>query len=66
MSIVSQLCFADNLSPEELVIDKLLGYITMEMKDKPMRSRELTIFSTCLDPTPVFRLFLLQLLLSKR
>ncbi|KAL5009497.1 hypothetical protein ScPMuIL_011802, partial [Solemya velum] len=65
MAVVAQLCFADNLPPEENVIDKLLGYITMETKDRQIRSKDLTIFSTCLDPTPVFRLFLLQLLFSK-
>ncbi|KAL3881512.1 hypothetical protein ACJMK2_027944 [Sinanodonta woodiana] len=70
MDVVSQLCFADNTAPSDQVVDKLLGYIIMTTtpgKQGKMETRhltkELTIFNDCVDPNPVFRSFLLQLLL---
>ncbi|KAL3881517.1 hypothetical protein ACJMK2_027949 [Sinanodonta woodiana] len=70
MDVVSQLCFVDNTAPSDQVVDKLLGYITMTTtpgKQGKMETRqltkELTIFNDCVDPNPVFRSFLLQLLL---
>ncbi|KAK3585575.1 hypothetical protein CHS0354_036762 [Potamilus streckersoni] len=70
MDVVTQLCFVDNTVPSNQVIDKLLGYITMttphERKGKMQTrqlTKELTIFNDCVDPNPVFRSFLLQLLL---
>ncbi|KAL3881514.1 hypothetical protein ACJMK2_027946, partial [Sinanodonta woodiana] len=70
MDVVSQLCFVDNTAPSDQVVDKLLGYITMTKmpcKQGKMETRhltkELTIFNDCVDPNPVFRSFLLQLLL---
>ncbi|KAL3881508.1 hypothetical protein ACJMK2_027940, partial [Sinanodonta woodiana] len=70
MDVVTQLCFADNTVPSDQVVDKLLGYITMtapterqgKMKTRKL-TKELTIFNDCVDPNPVFRSFLLQLLL---
>ncbi|KAL4233165.1 hypothetical protein ACF0H5_007850 [Mactra antiquata] len=65
MDVVSQLCFADNTSPSEEVIEKLLGYIFFTSRSKQeKRTRELTVFDTGIDPNPVFRSFLLQLLMS--
>ncbi|KAK3600077.1 hypothetical protein CHS0354_016454, partial [Potamilus streckersoni] len=70
MNVVSQLCFADNMAPSDEVVDKLLGYITMTTKPGKNRAatiqltKELTIFNECVDPNPVFRSFLLQLLLK--
>ncbi|KAK3585576.1 hypothetical protein CHS0354_036763 [Potamilus streckersoni] len=70
MDVVSQLCFADNTAPSDQVVEKLLGYIIMTSptgKERKMETRhltkELTIFNDCVDPNPVFRSFLLQLLL---
>ncbi|KAL3881507.1 hypothetical protein ACJMK2_027939 [Sinanodonta woodiana] len=70
MDVVSQLCFDGNTAPSDQVVDKLLGYITMtapterqgKMKTRKL-TKELTIFNDCVDPNPVFRSFLLQLLL---
>ncbi|KAL3881510.1 hypothetical protein ACJMK2_027942 [Sinanodonta woodiana] len=70
MDVVTQLCFDDNTAPSDQVIDKLLGYITMtatprrqgKMETRQL-TKELTIFNDCVDPNPVFRSFLLQLLL---
>ncbi|KAL3881535.1 hypothetical protein ACJMK2_027967, partial [Sinanodonta woodiana] len=69
MDVVSQLCFAENTPPSDEVVDMLLGYITMTTPPGKNRAatkqltKELTIFNDCFDPTPVFRSFLLQLLL---
>ncbi|KAK3585578.1 hypothetical protein CHS0354_036765 [Potamilus streckersoni] len=70
MDIVSQLCFVDNTAPSDQVVDKLLGYITMTTTpgkrgtiETRHLTKELTIFNDCVDPNPVFRSFLLQLLL---
>ncbi|KAK3588412.1 hypothetical protein CHS0354_015933 [Potamilus streckersoni] len=69
MALVSQLCFADNTPPSDEVVDMLLGYITMTKPPGKNRAttkqltKELTVFNDCVDPTPVFRSFLLQLLL---
>ena len=71
MDVVSQLCFYDNTPPSDEVIDKLLKYIfyTSERRRKVQgtnRTKEMTIFDTGLDPNPVFRSFLLQLLMRTR
>ncbi|KAK3585587.1 hypothetical protein CHS0354_036774 [Potamilus streckersoni] len=70
MDVVSQLCFVDNSGPLDQVVDKLLGYITMTTTpgkqgtiETHHLTKELTIFNDCVDPSPVFRSFLLQLLL---
>ncbi|KAK3585590.1 hypothetical protein CHS0354_036776 [Potamilus streckersoni] len=70
MNIVSQLCFADNMAPSDEVVEMLLGYVTMTTKPGKNKAatmkltKELTIFNECVDPNPVFRSFLLQLLLK--
>ncbi|KAL3881537.1 hypothetical protein ACJMK2_027969, partial [Sinanodonta woodiana] len=70
MNVVSQLCFADNMAPSDKVVNMLLGYVTMTTKPGKHRAatmqltKELTIFNECVDPNPVFRSFLLQLLLK--
>ena len=67
MDIVSQLCFADNSAPSQEVVQKLLGYIFFTKRGGDhQRTRDLSIFNTGIDPTPVFRSFLLQLLMRTR
>ena len=71
MDVVSQLCFYDNTPPSDEVIDKLLKYIfytseRCETVQHIKRTKEMTIFDTGLDPNPVFRSFLLQLLMRTR
>ncbi|XP_060586347.1 E3 ubiquitin-protein ligase rnf213-alpha-like [Ruditapes philippinarum] len=63
MDVVSQLCFACNTAPSHDVVIKLLGYIFFITRFKQQRTRNLSIFDTGIDPNPVFRSFLLQLLM---
>ncbi|XP_060596004.1 E3 ubiquitin-protein ligase rnf213-alpha-like [Ruditapes philippinarum] len=64
MDVVSQLCFADNTAPSQEVVEKLLSYIFFTTRGGDhQRTRDLSIFNTGIDPTPVFRSFLLQLLM---
>ncbi|XP_033105079.1 E3 ubiquitin-protein ligase rnf213-alpha-like [Anneissia japonica] len=66
MEVVSQLCFADGTPPSEEVIKKLLGYVTIDSKKQKRRvTRNVSPFpEDCIDPNPVVRSFLLQLLLQ--
>ncbi|XP_053396355.1 E3 ubiquitin-protein ligase rnf213-alpha-like [Mercenaria mercenaria] len=63
MDVVSQLCFADNSAPSQEVVDRLLGYVFFKTSGQNQRTRDWTIFNTGIDPNPVFRSFLLQLLI---
>ncbi|XP_052808680.1 E3 ubiquitin-protein ligase rnf213-alpha-like isoform X1 [Mya arenaria] len=65
MDVVAQLCFSDGQPPSRNVLEKLLGYVTCSARDGQLRfTKNLTIFETGLDPNPVFRSFLLQLMLK--
>ncbi|XP_033105070.1 E3 ubiquitin-protein ligase RNF213-like [Anneissia japonica] len=66
MEVVSQLCFADGTPPSEEVIKRLLGYVTIDSKKHNRRvTRNVSPFpEDCIDPNPVVRSFLLQLLLQ--
>ncbi|XP_052808702.1 E3 ubiquitin-protein ligase rnf213-alpha-like isoform X1 [Mya arenaria] len=65
MDVVAQLCFSDGHPPSRNVLDKLLGYVTCSARDSPLQfTKNMTIFETGLDPNPVFRSFLLQLMLK--
>ncbi|XP_064641334.1 E3 ubiquitin-protein ligase rnf213-alpha-like isoform X1 [Lineus longissimus] len=65
MDLVSQLCFAEDQPPTQEVIKILMSYVIHEPKRVGMRShtKELTVYGECIDPTPVLRSLLLQLLL---
>ncbi|XP_069105330.1 E3 ubiquitin-protein ligase rnf213-alpha-like [Argopecten irradians] len=63
MEVVSQLCFADDTPPSDEVVEKLLSYITRSTNKGTVVTKKMTIFDDSIDPTPVLRLFLLQLLL---
>ncbi|XP_062570766.1 E3 ubiquitin-protein ligase RNF213-like isoform X2 [Saccostrea cucullata] len=68
MQVVSQLCFEDSSPPSEDVCKHLLQLV-VHKKEIPqlnmtiIRTRQMTIFETVVDTTPVFRSFLLQLLI---
>ncbi|XP_052808603.1 E3 ubiquitin-protein ligase rnf213-alpha-like isoform X2 [Mya arenaria] len=65
MDVVAQLCFSDGQPPSKNVLKKLLGYVTCSARDSQLRfTKNMTIFETGLDPNPVFRSFLLQLMLK--
>jgi len=67
MDVVSQLCFAGNTPPSDAVLVKLLGYITLMTKDRRMQfTKNMALFDTGVDPNPVFRSFLLQLIIKTR
>ncbi|KAH3728239.1 hypothetical protein DPMN_054192 [Dreissena polymorpha] len=59
LEAVTQLCFADEEPPSEEVLSKLLSYVTCT-------SKNMNIFDTGVDPNPVFRSFLLQLMMKSR
>ena len=75
MDLVSRLCFSGDTPPDEAVVKKLMGYVTRQPKlvERLERLRgaarqrtvtkKLTLFEDSIDPTPVVRSFLLQLLL---
>jgi hypothetical protein len=68
MNLVSQLCFAEDQPPSRDVIEILMSYVIHEPRgDKQMalrpRTKELTVYDECIDPSPVLRSLLLQLLL---
>ncbi|WAR07210.1 RN213-like protein, partial [Mya arenaria] len=65
MDVVAQLCFSDGQPPSKNVLKKLLGYVTCSARHSQLRfTKNMTIFETGLDPNPVFRSFLLQLMLK--
>ncbi|XP_033741837.1 E3 ubiquitin-protein ligase rnf213-alpha-like [Pecten maximus] len=64
MEVVSQLCFAEDTPPSDEVVQKLLGYITRSADKGMVVTKKMTIFDDSIDPTPVLRSFLLQLLLQ--
>ncbi len=69
MEMIARLCFTRNTAPEDAVIKKLLNYVTKELKAEgqaQLQTRNLTPFEDCIDPTPVVRSFLLQLLLKSK
>lgn len=73
MEVVSRLCFAGGTPPEAGVVTMLMNYITTrgasqgaERGAAPMRTKQMNLFNENLDPTPVIRSVLLQLLLRSR
>ncbi|KAH3735719.1 hypothetical protein DPMN_042254 [Dreissena polymorpha] len=66
LEVVSQLCFADEEPPSEEVLSKLLSYVTCTSKVGKRYTKNMNIFDTGVDPNPVFRSFLLQLMMKSR
>lgn len=69
MDVISQLCFADGTSPSPQVIQKLQSYVVgLDKSERGERfiSRQLTVFQDSIDPNPVVRSVLLQLLMQTR
>jgi hypothetical protein len=68
MDMISQLCFTNDSAPSVKVIEKLLSFITFDGSKESgvIQTKVMSIFDTGIDPTPVFRSFLLQLLLKTR
>ncbi|XP_060597666.1 E3 ubiquitin-protein ligase rnf213-alpha-like [Ruditapes philippinarum] len=64
MDAISQLSFADNTAPSKEVVAKLLSYAFYRTPAQRSHTKTLSIFDTGIDPNPVFRSFLLQLLLK--
>ncbi|XP_077980164.1 E3 ubiquitin-protein ligase rnf213-alpha-like [Glandiceps talaboti] len=64
MELVSRYCFAEGAPPEPELITKLMSYVTKHSEKKQLRTKGFTPFQEdCIDPNPVVRSFLLQLLL---
>jgi len=67
MDVVSQLCFAGNTPPSQEVLEKLFGYITCTTRDGQKKfTKNMDLFDTGVDPNPVFRSFILQLMIKTR
>ena len=68
MELVSRLCFCGGIPPEPELIERLMQYVTKQWKDNTQTQRgqtkELSIFDDYVDDNPVFRSYLLQLLLG--
>ncbi|XP_052243455.1 E3 ubiquitin-protein ligase RNF213-like [Dreissena polymorpha] len=65
LEVVSQLSFAYGNASEQ-VITKLLGYVTCKTKTGKVFTKNISMIDTGLDPNPVFRSFLLRMLLKSR
>ncbi|XP_064635715.1 E3 ubiquitin-protein ligase RNF213-like isoform X3 [Lineus longissimus] len=67
MDIISQLCFAEDSPPQQDVVNILMSYVIHEPQGQESRLRsrtkQFTVYDECIDPTPVLRSLLLQLLL---
>ena len=69
MQLVARLCFEGNTPPSDEVITKLLDYVIHSPRgDEQLQSRRPHVLQEegSIDPTPVVRLFLLQLMLRAR
>ncbi|XP_053396017.1 E3 ubiquitin-protein ligase rnf213-alpha-like [Mercenaria mercenaria] len=64
MDVISQLSFADKTAPSDEVVEKLLSYAFCRTRGNRQYTKDLSIFNTGIDPNPVLRSFLLQLLLK--
>ena len=78
MDLVSRLCFSGDTPPDEAVVQKLMGYVTCRPKllerferlrgdgSQQTVTKKLMLIGDSIDPTPVVRSFLLQLLLRSQ
>ena len=72
MSVVTKLCFGGIDPPENEVIQRIFSYITRKVgvdkrgHAKKLCTKQMSVFDDMIDPTPVVRSFLLQLLIHKR
>ncbi len=74
MELVSRLCFAGTRAPQRELIQRLMQYVTKQrlipvggMGDAEvhrLQTKQLSVFDDYIDDNPVFRSFLLQLLLK--
>ncbi|XP_048239631.1 E3 ubiquitin-protein ligase rnf213-alpha-like [Haliotis rufescens] len=72
MSVVSKLCFGGTEPPESAVIERIFSYITRTVEqggsgqtEERLHTKQMSVFDDMIDPTPVVRSFLLQLLIHK-
>ncbi|XP_078327262.1 E3 ubiquitin-protein ligase rnf213-alpha-like isoform X2 [Crassostrea virginica] len=68
MQVVAQLCFENSTAPTEEVCEKLLQLVIFRKKIPELdmtliRTRQMGIFESIVDASPVFRSFLLQLMI---
>ncbi|KAH3728508.1 hypothetical protein DPMN_054465, partial [Dreissena polymorpha] len=64
LEVVTQLCFSEGEPPSEQVLERLLSYVTCTSKTGQRYTKNMNLFGTGVDPNPVFRSFLLQLMLK--
>ncbi|XP_052215091.1 E3 ubiquitin-protein ligase rnf213-alpha-like isoform X2 [Dreissena polymorpha] len=62
LDVVTQLCFSEDIPPSKEVLSKLFGHVTCTGISGTTYIKNLSLFDTGLDPNPVFRSFLLQLI----
>ncbi|KAK6168597.1 hypothetical protein SNE40_019796 [Patella caerulea] len=72
MALVSKLCFNSNTAPDDDVVNRLMGYVTVKTTTRGLNAQQLlltkpmSLFNHEIDPTPICRFFLLKLLTRKR
>lgn len=67
MALISQLSFAGNAPPEPEALKHIFGYVTRHVQGiSKLQTQQLTLFDDQIDPSPVFRSFILRLLLRYR
>ena len=70
MEVVTHLCFSNDVSPHDDVVEILLRFITLQPDEKSTRRRkmtkELSVIDDAIDTSPTVRSLLLQLLLRAR
>ena len=69
MQLVGRLCFEGNMAPDGAVVHKLLQYVIHSPQEgERLRTRRPHVLpdESSIDPSPVVRLFLLQLLLRSK
>ncbi len=68
MELVSRLCFSQHQPLQPELIERLMDYVTRQRQDsdgKPIyQTKQMSVFDDYIDDNPVFRSFLLQLLLK--
>ncbi len=74
MELVSRLCFPGTQAPQPELVQRLMQYVTRQrviplggMGDaevERLQTKQLSVFDDYIDDNPVFRSFLLQLLLK--
>ncbi|XP_052217509.1 E3 ubiquitin-protein ligase rnf213-alpha-like [Dreissena polymorpha] len=62
LDVVTQLCFSDELPPSKEVLTQLFDHVICTSESVKPYTNDLSLYDSEIDPNPVFRCFLLQLI----